>query len=151
MGNYINNNAYGELESTSKHLIFSVNGCVCAINVALVCKIAELSNISPLQQTEPYILGLTEADGEVYPVADLRIFFGADKKSLPASKHAVLLANEKSKVYVVVDEVISIIDIKVKPSACLFNKNPCISGIIKTDDRNIILLSNENLLSLLKV
>lgn len=151
MGNYIDNKAYGGLEGNSKHLIFSVNGCVCAINVAFVCKITELSNISPLQQAESYILGLTEADGEVYPVADLRIFFGADKQTISASNHAVLLANGKSKVYVVVDEVISIIDIDVKPSDCLFNKDPCIFGIIQTGDRIFTLLSTENLLSLLKV
>ena len=151
MVNYINQKAHDEREATSKLLIFSVNGFICAINADLICKVTELSNISPLQQAKPYILGLTEEDGEVYPVADLRIFFGADKETISASNLAVLLANGKSKVYVVVDEVISIIDIDVKPSDCLFNKDPCIFGIIQTGDRIFTLLSTENLFSLLKV
>ena len=151
MVNSINQKAYDEREMTSKLLIFSVNGCICAINADLICKVTELSNISPLQQAKPYILGLTKEDGEVYPVADLRIFFGADKETISASNLAVLLENGKSKVYVVIDDIIEFVDNDVKPSACPLNKNPCISGIIQTGDRNIILLSCENVLSSLKV
>lgn len=133
--------------SISKHLIVSVNGFNYALRIPFVHKIVVLSHISHLPRTEPYILGTTKADGGIYTVVDLRILFGKRPEVSQGPTVAVLLVYGASQICVVVDGVISVIDIDTECAIYPLEGNHHITGIVQADDRIVSLLSVDKLFS----
>ena len=132
--------------TTSKYLILSVSGYSYAVKVPYVHKIVELSCVSALPCAKPYILGVTEVDGEIYTVVDLRVLFGAEPKAFPRRTMAVLLAYGESKICAVADDVLSVTGIDTGSAICPFQKKCWVYGAVRMDGEIICLLSVENLL-----
>lgn len=135
--------------SVSKHLIVSVNGFSYAVRVPYVHKIVvlPLSHISFLPRVEPYILGTTKVDDEIYTVVDLRILLGKKTENSMKSAVAVLLVYEKAEICAVVDDVIAVIDIDTEFAACSLQESPYISGIVQADGGIISILSVDKIFS----
>ncbi len=143
--------AAGRIENTgasiSKYLIVSVNGSSYAIRVAFIHKIVVLSHISFLPHVEPYILGATRADGEIYTVVDLRILFGKTPEISQGPTAAVLMLYGKSKICAVADRVISVIDIDTECVIRPLIGKHYISGVAQIDNRIISILAVDKLFS----
>lgn len=129
----------------SKYLILSVSGYSYAVKVPYVHKIVELPCVSALSCAKPYILGVTEVDGEVYTVVDLRVLLGAEPKAFPRRTMAVLLAYGGSKICAVVDDVLSVTGIDMGSAIYPFQKKCCVYGVAQIGGEIICLLSMDYL------
>ncbi len=88
---YVTDQTANKGVSVSKHLIISVNGFHYAAKVPFIHKIVVLSHISFLPHVEPYILGTTKADNEIYTVLDLQILFGKNRRHLKGQRSQFFL------------------------------------------------------------
>jgi purine-binding chemotaxis protein CheW len=66
----------GEITETRQYLTFKLDSEVYAIDVAQVREILEVSGITRVPQTPPYMRGVINLRGSVVPVMDLRLKFG---------------------------------------------------------------------------
>lgn len=128
-------------ETISKYLTLAVNGCVYAIKIPFVQKIAQISSISPLPHMAPHILGVTQADGKVYTVVDLRILFGEGLETAPLPSAAILLIYQGAQICAVVDNVLSVTDINTETAAHPPAGASWVSGVIHGGAESIHLLS----------
>lgn len=144
---YVTDKTANKGVSVSKHLIISVNGFHYAVKVPFIHKIVALSHISFLPHVEPYILGTTKADNEIYTVLDLRVLFGKKPEASQRPMVAVLLVYGTAKICAVVDGIISVIDLDTECASYPWTRSHYISGIIQTDNTVINILSVNKLVS----
>lgn len=136
----------GELEI----LEFGVEGSNYAINVIKIKEILEVKEIFPIPQSDPAIIGLTIVRGEVIPIIDMKYVLNkkySEKKNIKT----LLCEFNQLKVSFCVDEVKGIhripwADIQ-KPDSVIDNQNTLIIGNINFDDRIIMLLDFEKVVT----
>ena len=123
------------------------------INIDVVESIIKLQSITQLPQTSSYIKGVTNLRGTVLPVIDLRLRFGLDAKPDTKQTRVIIVTMGNVKVGVIVDgvsEVLRVSDEIIEPLPSMVNSvnSEFLKGIVRLDDRLIILLEVEKVLAL---
>jgi purine-binding chemotaxis protein CheW len=103
-------------------------------------------------KTTAFILGVTNLRGTVVPVLDLRIRFNLPLNENTANTRIVIVNSEGSKVGIVVDEVTEVLKVSrntIQPPPPLSTtiESSFINGIARLDDRLVILLDLEKVLT----
>ena len=142
------------MESTS-FLLFKLRGSRYAIEARAVCEIVALPEISPLDETPDYVVGVVNVRGRIVPIIDLDIRFGNVPQPYRLTDCVVLLEQAGSVVGMIVNEVQNVRSFGPEerealpaygaeaPADCRF-----LSGLLKSGEQVVMLLDLANLLQL---
>ncbi len=134
-------------------VVFELANEFYGIDIAVVESIIKMQAITQLPQTPSYIKGVTNLRGTVLPVIDLRIRFGLDTQKDTKQTRVIIVTMGELKVGVMVDgvsEVLRISDETIEPLPPMVNSvnSDFLKGIVRLEDRLIILLEVEKVLNL---
>jgi len=123
-----------------------------ALEIARVREIILPGAITREPQSPPHVRGLTNLRGEVIPVVDLRLRLGmpAAEPTLDSRIIVVNLGNKTIGLAVdAVNEVLRIAPESIipPPQAIVGTEREYIAGLIRLEDRLVVLLDSERLLS----
>jgi purine-binding chemotaxis protein CheW len=134
-------------------VVFELANEFYGINIAVVESIIKMQAITQLPQTPTYIKGVTNLRGTVLPVIDLRIRFGLASQQDTKQTRVIIVTMGNIKVGVMVDgvsEVLRVSDEIIEPLPPMVNavNSDFLKGIVRLQDRLIILLEVERVLDL---
>ena len=123
-----------------------------AIDVLKIQEIIRTVEITSVPRTDSFVLGVMNLRGKVIPVVDLRVRFSLDKMDFDKETRIIVVRFETEHIGFVVDEVTEVIRISknmVEPTPPLVGSigQEYILGICKYDDRLIILLDIDTVIS----
>jgi purine-binding chemotaxis protein CheW len=141
--------------NTMEHqlVVFELANELYGINIAVVESIIKMQSITQLPQTPTFIKGVTNLRGAVLPVIDLRLRFGLEPRPDTKQTRVIIVTMGKVKVGIMVDgvsEVLHVSDEIIEPLPAMVNSvnSDFLKGIVRFDDRLIILLEVEMVLDL---
>ncbi len=134
-------------------VVFELANEFYGIDIALVESIIKMQAITQLPQTPTFIMGVTNLRGTVLPVIDLRIRFGLETQNDTKQTRIIIVTMGKVKVGVMVDgvsEVLRVSDELIEPVPTMVNSVNAdfLKGIVRLEDRLIVLLEVEKVLDL---
>jgi purine-binding chemotaxis protein CheW len=134
-------------------VVFELANEFYGIDIAVVESIIKMQTITQLPQTPAYIKGVTNLRGTVLPVIDLRIRFGMELQNDTKQTRVIIVTMGDIKVGLMVDgvsEVLRISDESIEPLPPMVNSvnSDFLKGIVRLEDRLIILLEVEKVLDL---
>lgn len=134
-----------------KPVIFTLENEIYGIDIKMVNAIEKAQKVMPVPNAPEYIKGIINLRGEVIPVYDIRSKFGLSKRDSENFKLIIAKMNGMQVAFEV-DEVKEIHDIKEEdisdaPDIVVSKATSYISKIAKLDDRMIIILDAEKLVS----
>jgi purine-binding chemotaxis protein CheW len=134
-------------------VVFELANEFYGIDIAVVESIIKMQTITQLPQTPAYIKGVTNLRGTVLPVIDLRIRFGMEIQNDTKQTRVIIVTMGDIKVGLMVDgvsEVLRISDESIEPLPPMVNSvnSDFLKGIVRLEDRLIILLEVEKVLDL---
>jgi purine-binding chemotaxis protein CheW len=144
---------HGEKIMEHQLVVFELADEFYGINIAVVESIIKMQEITQLPQTPAYIKGVTNLRGTVLPVIDLRIRFGLETQKDTKQTRVIIVTMGAVKVGLMVDgvsEVLRISDESIEPLPPMVNSvnSDFLKGIVRLEDRLIILLEVEKVLDL---
>ncbi|MBC7692182.1 MAG: purine-binding chemotaxis protein CheW [Methylotenera sp.] len=137
--------------SLERYLSFCLGQEDYAIPLLAVREVIAVPDITPIPFTPPYFLGIMNLRGQVISVLDLRQKFNI--KPQAGSETAVIICDlSPLSLGVVVDSINSVLapnatDIAPKPEIQSSKSSDYITGVVKKDDRLILLLDIARCLS----
>ena len=129
----------------NRYLCFSLGKELFAVELLSVVRVIGFPDLTPMPQTPPYFLGITNLRGDVLPIIDLSKKMGIHTEIKP-EKRAVLIAEvDGSLCGFTVDEVTSVLnpkaeDITEKLPATGSKADQFMRKIIKAKDKLIVQL-----------
>lgn len=135
-----------------KVIVFQLGEEEYAIPVKQVGLIERLVNITRVPQTESFIKGVINLRGAVTPVIDLRTRFGMEEQPHTDSTRIIIVYINDIEVGLIVDFANDVLDIplhKIEPPPEVVGSVDVsyIEGVAKTEERLLILLDLEKVLS----
>lgn len=133
----------------NSHLKFQLKDEKFAISVAMVLKILEFQDLTPVPKAPPFLIGVLNWQGSLLPVIDLNLKLGFTKTEIKQETCILVLEleldGEKTVIGCLVDRVLSVCSIdpdKVVTSPSIGSKyqSDIILGIYPEEDSFILLL-----------
>ena len=123
-----------------------------AIDIQQLREVLKYVNITPLPQSAEFIEGVINLRGDVIPVVDLRKRFGISEGSVDTKTRIIIVEISGSLLGLVVDQVSEVLhfpadQIQDPPKGMLGSKSGFIEGIGKKDNRLIIILEPDKVIS----
>jgi len=141
------------LESEASHLvIFKLDGQYYGVNIHFVESIITMQSITPLPHVPKYNIGLTNLRGSVLPVFSLRRRFGLPDADETRESRIIVIRIGTEPAGLLVDEVAEVLTIQsnhIEPAPAITTSGatPYITGIARADDRLVILLNVERIIT----
>lgn len=144
------------MNTIQSYLSFKIGAEYYAANVSYVHNIIEHTEITPVPEMPPYMLGVINLRGQVLPVIDSRLKFGITATDITTNTCIlvleVLIENESVFVGALVDavaEVLEIDDAEIKdtPSIGTTIKSQFINGIYHNGEDFIMILNMNRVFS----
>lgn len=138
------------------YLTFTLGNEYFALDVEHVEKILEFQPVTEVPKAPEYMLGVFNLRGEVIPLVDTRIKFGMSKTEINASTCILVITihseGETIKLGALVDTVNEVIKYNSKelmnlPSIGKQNKTEFLNGVLKINDRFVLLLNADKIFS----
>ena len=140
----------------NSYIVFQIGKELFSTNVGKVLGIQEMVKITKVPKTPDYIIGVINLRGNVLPVIDTRIKFGMIPTEFTVNTCIVVIEtkidNKTVQLGALVDSVHSVIEVEkevILPPPGMGNKfqSEFIKGMIKDDDKFIILLDVDKIFS----
>ena len=140
----------------NSYLSFKLNDEIFAVSVNKVLNILELVKITEVPKSPPYMKGVINLRGRVLPVIDTRIKFGLSPIEFTPDTCIIviniIIDDEQVDVGSLVDSVQEVFEIDdthifPTPSIGAKYKSEFIDGMIKRDDKFIMLLNMDKIFS----
>lgn len=133
-----------------KFTIFNISEETFGIDIARVLEILRVQKIFTIPGLPDFLSGVMSVRGAVIPVMDLRRRFGM--KPAGRKERIILVRYDREKIGFLVDEIKEILSLKpdeIRPSPSIFKgfKTQYLSGIGKKDERIILILNIDTLLT----
>jgi len=133
-----------------KFAIFKIGDEDFGISIGRVVEILKVQKIYSLPELPEFLSGVINVRGEVIPLLDLRLRFGIH--ALAKKRRIITVRYDNEKIGLLVDEIEEIMslapeDIIAPPSIFKGLKTEYLTGLGKKEDRIIILLSLDRLLT----
>ena len=133
-------------------VVFGLNFEEFGVNIASVESIIKMQTITRMPLSPYFIEGVTNLRGKVVPVIDLRQRFGLSAKEADKHSRIIVISLNQTEVGMVVDEVSEVLTIPEQamepaPGIATTVDSTFISGIAKLEQRLVILLNLERVLS----
>lgn len=136
----------------NKVVIFQLNKEEFAININQVERILGYIEPTSIPESPVYIKGVIQYQDTILPIMDLKIRFNKLDRNSYVNPKIIVVKNNEQSIGLIVDDVEEVLDINAHeiestPDIVKLNKNKYINGIIKKDNRIIMLLDAEKILS----
>jgi len=133
-----------------KFTIFNIHEETFGIDIARVLEILRVQKIFTIPGLPEFLSGVMSVRGAVIPVMDLRRRFGM--KPAGRKERIILVRYDREKIGFLVDEIKEILVLnpdEIRPSPSIFKgfKTQYLSGIGKKDERIILILNIDTLLT----
>jgi len=133
-------------------VIFRLGEDYFAMHIANVNEIIRLQKITPVPKAPPFVEGVTNLRGRVIPVIDLRKRFGLEARDQGYMTRIIVADHEGKLIGMIVDgvdEVLTVPADAIEPpdEIVVSVDSEFLAGIVRLDERLIILLDQEQVLS----
>jgi purine-binding chemotaxis protein CheW len=133
-------------------VVFELGSEQFGVNISAVESIIKVQAITRVPHSPDFVEGVTNLRGRVLPVVDLRKRFDVTCKPVDENNRIIISCADGQAVGMIVDgvsEVLTISEAVVDPAPAITNglNSSFITGIAKLDQRLIILLDLEQMLS----
>lgn len=123
-----------------------------AVNIQQVREVLKMTQVTPLPRSARFIEGVINLRGEVIPVVDLRKRFELETQENKEETRIIIVEIRDNKVGLIVDSVTEVLrlpasSIQPPPSGIAGTRTDFIKGVGKIDDRLLILLNLEKILT----
>lgn len=142
----------GENRVDNKVVVFKIDNEEFAVNIIQVERILGYTEPTKIPESPEFIRGVITYQNEILPIMDLKKKFNLSNTELKDNPKIVVVKNGDKKVGLIVDLVFEVIDvddsmIEEAPNIVKGISNKYISGMIKLNDRIIILIDTEKILT----
>ncbi len=143
-------------EDTKKYIIFNINQEDYGVPISKIREVLRFVNITPIHEASEFLKGVINLRGKIVPIIDMRTKFGIEQKEYNDRTVFIIvdiLGNkEVYNIGITVDAVQDVADIPDKdlektPDIGLRLKSQYLEGIAKVDDRMIMILNMDKILS----
>ncbi len=139
--------------SNKKILVFKIAGEEFAADIMQVERILGFSEPTKVPEAPVFVKGVIKYQGKIIPVIDLNIRLHMEKTNLSNDSKIIIVKHNEMSIGLIVDmvsEVVDIVDddIDNAPDIVKGISNKYIMGMIKLDERIIILLDTEKILTI---
>ncbi|MGN7613233.1 chemotaxis protein CheW [Magnetococcales bacterium HHB-1] len=143
-------------EESTPTLIFRLEQKLYGVNAGEVLEIVRIPEITPMEESPPFIAGVLNLRGRVAPVIDLALRMGRLPAPYQISDAIVILETKAGLVGVIINEIREVrpINIQEIDQAPSFGEEmprrwrQCIQAVARIDDEMVMLLRPERLLSI---
>jgi purine-binding chemotaxis protein CheW len=134
-------------------VVFELGAEQYGVNIETVESIIKMQTITSMPHAPSFVQGVTNLRGKVLPVIDLRLRFGMAPKAAAKGSRIIVIGVNATEIGMIVDgvsAVLTIPDQAVEPPPPITTTvdSNFITGIAKLDDRMVILLDLDRILSL---
>mgnify|MGYP001410895280 CR=1 FL=1 len=135
-----------------KLIVFRLKDKEYAIPVSQVNSIEKVLHITRVPNVAPYIKGVINLRGVVTPIIDLRRRFQFEEVEYGESTRVIIVSTNNMEVGLIVDAANDVVDVQAsqiepQPEVVGVEEAEFISGVVKVDNRLLILLNLEKVLS----
>lgn len=135
-----------------KIVVFNIDAEEFAADISQVERILGYIEPTKVPESPPYIKGVIKYQDRILPVMDIKKRFNLLATALKDDPKIIVVKHEDKKVGLIVDTVSEVIDvnedlIENAPEIVKGISNRYVTGMIKLDNRIIILINTENILS----
>jgi purine-binding chemotaxis protein CheW len=144
--------AISEKRNTSQFVAFEIDGQQYAFRIDQIQEIVILNRVTQTPQVADFVEGVSNLRGAIIPIINLRKLFGLDPKPADAETRTIVVNAGTRTLGCTVDMVSQVIRIPAEsiqpaPESVTANGASYISGFAKLDDRLVVLLNIDELLS----
>ncbi|MBE3553056.1 MAG: chemotaxis protein CheW [Kyrpidia tusciae] len=145
-----------ELDREVKVIVFQLATEEYGVEVSQVLSIERMQKITRVPRTPAFVKGVINLRGVVTPIIDLRARFGLPEVEYTDDTRIVVVAVGEMEVGLVVDAANDVIDVpmsRVDPPPAVVGgvKAEYLRGVAKLDDRLLVLLNLDRVLSVQEV
>ncbi|QCX32386.1 purine-binding chemotaxis protein CheW [Caloramator sp. E03] len=135
-----------------KIVVFSINGEEFATDIFQVERILGYTEPVKVPEAPSYVKGVIKYEGKIIPIIDVIKRFNLNETNTNSDKKIIVVKNADKKAGLIVDNVSEVTDIngdiiEDAPDIVKGITNKYVSGIVKLNERIIILINTENILS----
>jgi len=138
----------------TQYVVFSINEQFFGIEIFKIREVLSYRKITPLPQTEGFIKGIITLRGAIIPVFDLREKFKLPTAAEYTRFHVIIVVEISGRITgVIVDDISDVLEIFPEEFQTTGNlpsnvRREYLKGVGKKDDKMVILLDMDQLLSL---
>ena len=139
-------------ESTREVLVFVLGKEEYAVDILKVQEIRGYEKVTPIPAAPAYLKGVVNLRGVIVPLVDMRVRFGLPEPRYDSTTVVVILRVASRVIGLVVDAVSDVVqlapqDVKEAPALGSVVDASFVAGLATCDDRMILMLDIEKLLS----
>lgn len=130
-----------------KTVIFRAGSSEYGLNIRQVSSIERMQRIQFVPNMPKHVIGILDLRGIVIPVIDLRMIFQVEDKMEDSELPLIIVVHVEDKMIgLVVDDATDILDIPADTIQPIHFINPFLMGVVKLDDRLVVLVDTQNIL-----
>lgn len=135
------------------YLVVGLQNSLYAIDVLAVREIFSLPELTPMEESPNYFIGVVNLRGNVVPVMDLAVRFGRAPQPYRSADSVIALGRDESLIGILVNEVLEVRQIPEElvdppPAYGLCSEARFLAGVAKSDENLVMVLHLDNLLRL---
>ena len=139
-------------EATREVLVFILGSEEYGVDILKVQEIRGYDKVTPIPSAPAYLKGIVNLRGVIVPLVDMRVRFGLAEPRYDATTVVVILRVAGRVIGLVVDAVSDVVhltpqEVKAAPGLGSVVDSSFLAGLATRDDRMILLLDIEKLLS----
>jgi len=133
-------------------VLFKLGSETYGLDIGTIHEIIRMQPINKVPKAPYYVKGVINLRGKVIPVIDMGERFGMDKVERDNNNRIVVVNHQDTTIGIVVDSVTEVLSIpagSIEPVSDIVTtaNSDCLSGIAKLNDKMVILLELDKLLS----
>ncbi|MDH4127561.1 MAG: chemotaxis protein CheW [Spirochaetota bacterium] len=139
-------------ESLKQLVTFTINTEEYGLEILKVQEVVRLPHITRLPRAPIFIKGVINLRGNIIPIIDLREKFGMEAKKYSETTRVIIVEVAEKRIGMIVDNVSQVVrvnesDVAPPPPMISGITNEYLSGVVRLEDRLIILLKVDDILS----
>lgn len=133
-------------------VVFELNSEYYGVDIARVGSIIKRQAVTRMPHAPVFVEGVTNLRGKVLPVIDLRKRFGMPQRPTDKQSRIIIVSVDEAELGMSVDAVSEVMTIpagavEAAPALTTTVESACITGIARLEERLVILLDLEKILS----